>query len=291
MILLVAIAVGVIAALLLFNYVKGIENRAYDNAKRVDVFIASGQIKRGAPGQQSVDAGDIKQTQIPQQFRPDTAINTTDEIGPKVALFDIAPGTVIVQGMFVDPKTSQISFRQRLKNQKFVAVSVANSTGPEGVAGLLVPTDEINLMVFEDLQQATSTSGGAGGQGGQGGQAGGGNQAPGSSKALIMKTKAHLLYQKVPILAVGQTPQLAPGEQTDPKQQQAAQNSSTLTFEVPVEASMWIASAQRGAGGFYFTLAGTEYVPSVVTLPDTFEALPGELPDQLTPYGPQGQQK
>ena len=49
--------------------------------------------------------------QIPQEFRPASAITTTDEIQKKVALFDIPQNTAIVQDMFVDPAQSQISFR------------------------------------------------------------------------------------------------------------------------------------------------------------------------------------
>ena len=47
LILLGAIAVGVIAALLLFNYVQGIEDRANNNAKRVDVYVGQGGHRPG----------------------------------------------------------------------------------------------------------------------------------------------------------------------------------------------------------------------------------------------------
>ena len=50
LILVGAIAVGVIAALLLYNYVQGIEDRANNNAKRVDVFVAKADIVRGHAG-------------------------------------------------------------------------------------------------------------------------------------------------------------------------------------------------------------------------------------------------
>lgn len=71
--------------------------------KLVDVYSVAATVPRGTSATDAVAAGSIRRTQIPQQFRPTTAINTTDEIVGKVALFELAPGTIVVQGMFVDP--------------------------------------------------------------------------------------------------------------------------------------------------------------------------------------------
>ena len=102
-ILLVAIVVGALAAFLLFSYVQGIEDDVYDGAERVEVYQAQNLIPRGTTGADALNNGDVAQKGIPNEFRPETAITSTDEILQKVALFDVSPGTVIVQGMFVDP--------------------------------------------------------------------------------------------------------------------------------------------------------------------------------------------
>ena len=99
-----------------FNYVRGIEDRANNNAKRVDVYVAKTDIPRGTPGETAASDGAVGIAQIPQEFRPASAITTTDEIQKKVALFNIPQNTPIVQDMFVDPAQTQISFRERLKN-------------------------------------------------------------------------------------------------------------------------------------------------------------------------------
>jgi Flp pilus assembly protein CpaB len=274
LILLGAIAVGVVAALLLFNYVRGIEDRANRNVERVDVFAAKSQVPRGTPGETAVADGSVGAAKIPQEFRPATAITSTDEIQKKVALFDIAPGTVIVQGMFVDPAQTQISFRARLKNPDHVAVSVSVDQ-VRGVGGFLVPGDDVNIMVFQ--------------QGGQGAETGGGEAPEGGDQRVtaVLNSFARMLYQEVHVLAVGATPQLAPGEQAQTTAEQP-QDTGLLTFNVPPEAALWIASAQQG-GGMYLTLVPEDYTPRLVQPIDPLiTTLPGEDPAQLTPYGPEG---
>jgi Flp pilus assembly protein CpaB len=282
LILLGAIGVGVIAALLLFQYVRGIEDRANENAKRVEVFVAKGEVKRGVPGEQATQSGDIAQAQIPQEFRPNTAINTTDEIAKKVALFDIAPGTVIVQGMFVDPATTQISFRSRIKNPEHVAMSI-QVDATKGVGGFLVPGDEVNMMVFEDLEGAATEPGAT-------------EDEPNATRSgAALKSRARMLYQKVEILAVGQQAALEPGEQsnTTGTGQTSSQQSNTglITVVVPPEASLWVASAAKDGNQMYLALDAEDYkAKEVKQVPQTVTLLPGEDPAILTPYGPNGNQ-
>lgn len=275
LILLGAIVVGVIAALLLFNYVKGIEDRANDNAKRVDVFVAKGEVTRGTPGADAVKSSAIGSAKIQQEFKPATSINSTDEIAKKVALFNIAPGTVIVQGMFVDPAQTQISFRERLKNPEHVAMTISVDQ-IHGVGGFLVPGDEVNMMVFD--QTAAGTEGGEGG-------------APPGSVAAVFGGVQRYLYQKVEILAVGENTLLAPGEQTETEgaaASGAASASGVLTLNVPSEAALWIATAQNG-GSLYLTLTAEEYVPKEIPkLDPNATTFPGEDAGVLTPYGPEG---
>lgn len=287
LILLGALAVGVIAALLLFNYVRGIEDRANQNAKLVDVFVAASPIKRGTAGEEASKNEDIKQDQVPQKTKPDTAIATLDQINKKVALFDIPKGTVITDGMFVDPATSQISFRQRLKDPDYVAMSI--STDPiHGVSGFLVPGDEVNMYVFEQIIAGTT---GEGETNGTARPAAGAAAAAGAEQKTVVKSKARVLYQKVQIIAVGSQAKLEPGETqtTTSSDQQNQQNASILTLAIPPDASLWIASAQEGGGGIYLALVAEQYKPRVIErIPDIITDLPGENPRQLTPYGPDG---
>jgi pilus assembly protein CpaB len=260
LILVGAIVLGLVAALLLFNYVRGIEDRANDNAKRVDVYVAKTDIPRGTPGETAASDGGVGIAQIPQEFRPASAITTTDEIENKVALFDIPQNTPIVQDMFVDPAQTQISFRERLRNPEHVAITISVDE-VRGVAGFLVPGDEVNILVKTEGEGDTSPN----------------------SVSLM-----RYLYQKVQILAVGQSTLLAPGEQTE-ADAAATTSSGLITFNVPPEAAQWIAAAQD-AGAIYLSLVAEDYTPKPLPPIDPgVTELPGEG-GQLTPYGPQGNQ-
>ena len=208
LILVGAIVIGVIAALLIWNYVQGIDSRANNNAKLVDVYVAKTDIKRGTAGEQAAASKAIDSSQIPQQFKPATAITTTDQLAKKVALFDIPANSVIVDGMFVDPATSQITFRERLTNKNWVAMSISTDQ-IHGVAGFLVAGDEVNIAIPES--QAS---------------------APDTWTGIKFDQVYHYLYQKVYVIAVGGSTVLAPGETVNTSTQAQA-DSSILTLEVP----------------------------------------------------------
>lgn len=294
LILLGAIAIGVVAALLLFNYVKGIEDRYQEGAKKVEVFQASGEVKRGVDGAEALKSNNIVQKQIPQTYAPTNAIRTADQIDKKVAVFDIAPGTIIVDGMFVDRATTVITFRNRLKQKENVAIAI--SVDPvKGVGNYLVPGDEVNMMVLEEIQIDSGQQGGGGG---------GANSPCVKTPEVLqrgggptcLKSVARMLYQKVEILAVGQNVKLEPGETTEANSKTGSstatstnQNSGLIILNVPPEAALWITSFSAEGQGIYLALNAEGYTPTAVReVPAAPSLLPGEDPAILTPYGPNG---
>lgn len=92
----------------------------------VQAYRATDLIPRGTPGVDALDQGLIADERIPEEYRPETAITSTDEILGKAAQFDIGPGTIIVQDMFVD-----------LTTVTTVAPDVVG-TGPVGPTGTVV---------------------------------------------------------------------------------------------------------------------------------------------------------
>jgi Flp pilus assembly protein CpaB len=264
LILVGAIVIGVIAALLIYNYVQGIDDRANNNAKLVDVFVAKSDIKRGTAGEQAAASKAVDQSQIPQQFKPATAITTTDQLAKKVALFDIPANSVIVDGMFVDPATSQITFRERLTNKNYVAVSIS-AAGVNAVGGFIVAGDEVNIAV--PVAQAKIPD----------------PLPEGWNPGSVY----HYLYQRVYVIAVGSSTVLAPGETVDPKAA-AASEGGLLTLEVPPDAASFLMTAQT-KGGIYLSLLPKDYTAAVIPAPPAYGGvLPGDDPGQLTPYGPAG---
>lgn len=300
-ILIGAIAIGVFAVLLIVRYVQGIQDDVNKDSALVQIFQAKELVKRGEDGGVAIDTQKIQQDQMPQKYVPQGAIQTPDAIQKKVALFDISPGTVIVDGMFVDPATSQISFRERLKNKNHVAVSIQVDQ-VHGVGGFLVPGDQVNMLVYQDntkIKEVAESS-----QGDKPAFIPDLNLRPlppenlvnvGGPQYLFLNKTARYMFQKVSILAVGQNALLNPGESattgsgTSGSGSSSTTTSSTqnnvglITFNVPPKAAQWIVTGQDA--GFYLTLVGKDYEPrELPPLPVVVDLLPGEDPGILCPY-------
>lgn len=275
MILIAAIAVGALAAFMIFNYVGGVEDQANQGAERVDVFVVRKDIPKGLPGEQARDEGYIVQDKIPREFLPASAVRSLDQIDGRVALNNLAANQVLVDGMFVDPAQAQIGFSARIPDS-MTAITVSIDE-VRGVAGLLVPGDKVDL--FLTAQQVEDGSEG--------------------DTGVPNRAISRLAYHSVEILAIGQTATPQPGEnitaagaEGDTTATTAAPttsgNSGLITFLVPIEAAQMISAFDPGE--MYLTLVGPDYEPQ--PLPalelDPTDTLPGENGSELTPYGPDG---
>ena len=296
-ILIGAIAVGVVAVVLIWQYVRNIENTMLEDSLPVPVFIAGQPIARGTAGETALTDKSIDSATVPQKYKPSTAITSEDAVTKKVALFDIAPGTIIVNGMFVDPSTTQISFRERLKNKTHVAISM-NVDQVRGVGGFLVPGDEVNMMVMQDnatILGELEAAAGAANALSPDALAAELDKYPHTASSFVqgggpqwmkLTKTARYLYQKVQILAVGQNQLLSPGEQAvgpDGAPVAAASGGGLLTFNVPSDAAQWIVS--MADSGVYLSLVPKDYSPKALPpLPIVVDKLPGEDPAKLCPY-------
>jgi Flp pilus assembly protein CpaB len=300
-ILIGAIAVGIVAVVLIWQYVRTIEDKVYEDSQPTEVYLAQDTVPRGTDGGVALDSKLITTTQIPQKYRPATAITSADALQKKVALFDISPGTVIVDKMFVDPATSQISFRQRLKNKTHVAISIQVDQ-VRGVGGFLVPGDEVNMMIMQDnaavkdaiAQEITAELSGAPGTTGklvdemrkyEPNHNADTVVQKGGAQWMVLDKTARYLYQKVQILAVGSSQLLSPGEQasTTGAAAPAGGGSGLITFNVPAQAAQWIATGADK--GFYLSLVPKDYQPTAIgPLPVVIDTLPGEDATKLCPY-------
>jgi Flp pilus assembly protein CpaB len=270
LILLGAIAIGIIAAFALFNYVSGIEDRERGDAELVPVLKADQAIARGITGGEAFNAGDISEGQIPREYRPEGFVSTIDEIQGQVALFEIPAGSVLVKNMFVDPSQTVVSFRERLRDDgSRVAVSFS-VTQVQGVADLLVPGDEISIFTVQD--PVTLDEAGA---------------QPGD----LLLNRARLVYSDVHVLAIGQTPITVAGESvsTDEEGEETEEEiqHGLITVDVPILAAQMIMSMPPA--NFYLTLNPANFNPEPLPAPPLFLATtPGEDPALVTPYGPEG---
>ena len=268
LILIAAVLVGAIAAYALFTYVGGIEDEANDNAERVKIFKIVGDIPKGTFGDEAFAQGLIEEDVIAKEYRPGTAITTPAQIDGLVAISDLPANQVVVSNQFVSQAESLSTFSSLLKNNE-VAITVSIDQ-VRGVAGLLVPGDFVNMLVTGVAPEVDPA-------------------APAEGGEAIYTQPARYLFQKVQILAIGQTRKLEPGETANVNPDGtpvASASSGMLTFALPAVAAQQIASVEGGS--FYLTLVPKDYQPVPLAPLDVNAPLPGETADQLTPYGPAG---
>ncbi len=146
LIVVVAIVLAALAAATTYVYVRGIEDRAFQGAELVEVFVVSQDIPRGLPGEQAAN-GFIKASKVPRNFFPSNALTALDPLAGKVALGPLAANTILVEGQFVDPRQAQVTFSQKIPAGR-VAITVSVDQ-VRGVAGLLVPGDKVNILVAD----------------------------------------------------------------------------------------------------------------------------------------------
>ena len=226
-IIIAAVAVAAIAAIANVTYLNNVQNRAYDNARRVYVYRVKSNIAKGTTGDVAVGHDLIEKAQIPQEFRPGNALVALDAIKGKVALADLSAGQVLVDGQFVDPINAQTTTRDRIPaGQVAFTVSVDQV---HGVGGLIYPGDQVDIF---SLDQAVKDAAG--------------------------KAPTRLLYQNVDILYIGS--EGAPQAGDTKALQQAS--SGLITFAAPVDAAMRIVRASQGDGGLYLALVPRNNKPN-----------------------------
>lgn len=269
MILIAAVAIGLLAAFALVNYVSGVEDRANDGAERVPVLVVRDEIPKGTSGTAVIEQAFIAEDKIARNFLPATAITDLDQIVGKVAFNDFASNQILVQGMFVDPAISKVGFGELLEGDN-VAISISVDQ-VSGVSGLLVPGDEVDIFTSLD----TETDGAAAEEGSFGG--------------------ARLLYHQARILAIGSATAPQPGDAPPDDEAAAAAPTPTnglITLDLPVEAAQLIASLTGGESSLFLALTGPDYTAKPVPRIEASELaeLPGETDAEsrygrLTPYG------
>lgn len=288
LVLIAAAVVAIIAVAVLYMYVNGQKDRAFDNAEMVNVWVVHETVPKGTYGQST--QGKIVKDQIPRKFYPSNAIKDTSQITNKVAVTDLAVNTIVVEGMFADPATQQVTLSTQLKpirdvDQVAVTISVNNV---QGVAGLIVPGDFVNIMVTNlSSQPLSGGDGGAAPAGGTGAMCGNTPIPDGTSASnFLFCDQAVVLMQKVEVLAVGTNAIPTPGASSGTETTPPPSNTGLLTFIVPMESAQMIASVP--GGHYYLTLVAKDYKPTKTDRIKPDAPLPSENPEQLTPYGPDG---
>ena len=265
LIIIVAIALGVVAAVATVLYVNSAQSRANHDAKLIAVYVVAKDIPKNTTGDTAIAAGLVKTGKIPKAFYPATAVTNINAIKGKVAASALPAGEVLVDRQFVEQKVAQANFSATNipAGQVAVAISVDSL---KAVGGLVVPGDKVDLIITVDAARP-------------------GTPAPAPAPGTANPDRfARLLYQNVSIVAIGSAVAPRPGDTA------AAANpgSNVYTIAVPAEAAERILLAS-GAGGVTMALVPPDNQPAVVAPVQVreIESVPGGFapPPGLTPYG------
>ena len=255
LIVLLALALGIVAGGAAYLYLQGVQTRAYHNARLVAVYEVVQAIPRGTSGATALQDGLISKTNVPLQFRPATAVGDLATIRNDVAVADIPAGQVVVDGLFALPATVASTAAQTIpKGDVAITISVDQV---HGVAGLIQAGDQVDILVL---------------------------LAPGNKETS--------LYQNVPILAVGSnlvsptatetassgSPSTGATTNTTAPPAPAVSTSGLVTFAVPLAAAARIALAEAGSGGsIYLALVPPGSAPVPISPISTQNLIPASL--------------
>jgi pilus assembly protein CpaB len=262
LIIIVAIAVGAVAAVGTVLYVHGAQSRANHNAKLVAIYVVAREIPKSTSGDAAISGGLIKRSSIPQQFYPSSAITDINEIKGKITPDDLAPGQVLVDNQFVEPKVANSSFSTTNIPAGQMAITISVGT-TQAVAGLIVPGDKVDLMGFFKPEDAQ------------------GKPIPPAD----LTQYAHFFYQNVNVIAIGTSAAPTAGQTTAPTNP----GSNLFTFAVPPEAAERIElAAQQNSISLALVPPDNQPVNIPAVQAGTIDGPVPSIsaqPPQLTPYG------
>jgi pilus assembly protein CpaB len=254
LILIVAIALGTVAAVSTVLYLNTVQSRANGNAKLVRVYKIARNIPKNTTGDSAIADGAIVAGSIPKQYYPLSAVTSLDVIKGKVAPLDLAAGQILVDDEFVTPAQSVTSFSTTNVPPGQVAITI--SVGAvASVAGLIVPGDKVDLM-------GTFTTG---------------NPSAASADAAAAPSYEHIFYQNVNVIAIGTTAAPTAGNTsavTNP-------GSGLFTFAVPADAAERIVLASTRSE-LYMALVPPDNSPVPIA---PVQANAVDAATTLTPYG------
>jgi pilus assembly protein CpaB len=262
LILVLAIALAGVAAYATYTYLGAADERANQGTELVEVSVIDQDVLKGTTGEAA--AAVIVRKQIPAEFDPgQNAIKDLNAIRDLVAVADLKAGTLLLQGLFVDPTVVQTTFSERLAEQDGLQAITVSVDQVKGVAGLIAPLDYVNLIVevpYDELGYDPEALVGTG----LPTLAGDTDAAEAAVAPTEPPSYQVYLLQKIQVLAVGQSTAPAAGEAT-PDGATSAGDSGLITFAVTAEQALKIAYAQSALGGMYLTLLPEDYeVQSVI---------------------------
>ena len=150
---LVAVVLGVVAAVASYSAVSSAPRQAFHHAKLSTVYVLKGTVPRQESVATAYSEGLIASTLIPTQYVPVGAVRNIDGVREQVAGSELAPGQVLVNGMLVAATNNPGQGADALPAGD-VAVSVSVDPAA-GVGGAVQPGDRVDVLVDASGTQET----------------------------------------------------------------------------------------------------------------------------------------
>jgi pilus assembly protein CpaB len=146
-----AVVLAVVATGAIAVYVRGIEQRAFEDAELVEVFVAQQDIPQGVTSANASEAGLIGRENLPRAAVPEGALTSLEQVDGLVTVERILAGEVLVIGRW--GTTTDARIRAIEVPEGFEAVSVQVGI-PPGVAGFIREGDRISLLATLETPDA-----------------------------------------------------------------------------------------------------------------------------------------
>ena len=277
-ILIVAIAIGALAAYVLWSYIQGVEDDLNQGAERAAVYMVVTEIPEDTRGDDARRTS-IELREIPNDIKPANAVTELSQIDGKVAASTMVANEIVKVGDFIDPVVKQTSFSDLLP-EGMVTVSLSvNRVAAAG--GFLAPGDEANMMVIDEFTPTTVEDEG--------------DELTTEEKELnraidttMYSQPARYFFQRVKIMAIDD--RLAPRAGDAVAEGVTVTGGGIITIAAPPEAALRIMSVDPSKVVFNLLPDGYEAEIFQPVVPEELldGRLPGEIDDYLTPYGPDG---
>jgi Flp pilus assembly protein CpaB len=127
-VLIISIGIGLLAAFLVYTYLRSVEQKYEKGFREVSVLVASKEIPKGTHGSAALEKDMVAIEKIPEKYVSDDAVRVPESISNKIFSISVLPGQQITSSMLESTTTSNLSLAVP-PSMRAVAVKINRETG------------------------------------------------------------------------------------------------------------------------------------------------------------------
>ncbi len=250
---IVAAILAIVAALAVYSYLRGVENRAAEEADEVVGYVAVQRIEPGTLADTAIQLGAVEERAIPRSLLAEGAVTDLSQVTGRVVEEVILPGDQLQSDRFAAPG-QQVQVLTIPPDHQAMSVQVGI---PPGVSKFLRAGDHISMIALLDVPDP------------DGGTVAVEDPETGETTTEeATEPRAQFLLQDVEILAVGQ--RVPPTDEQPAGGTAESAGDVLLTVAVTPDEAEQLAFATL-TGELYFTLLPEDETEPVATTGRTTE--------------------